>query len=62
MNADPTSPAFSPLYQQVKALMTRELQAGVWRPGQAIPSEIELAARFKVSQGCLLYTSPSPRD
>jgi len=51
MNADPTSPAFSPLYQQVKALMTRELQAGVWRPGQAIPSEIELAARFKVSQG-----------
>lgn len=51
MTADTASPAFSPLYQQVKALMTRELQAGVWRPGQAIPSEIELAARFKVSQG-----------
>ena len=45
------TPAFSPLYQQIKALMTRELQAGVWRPGEAIPSEIELAARFKVSQG-----------
>lgn len=51
MNAATANPAFSPLYQQVKALMTRELQAGVWRPGQAIPSEIELAARFKVSQG-----------
>jgi len=49
--ADPTSPAFSPLYQQIKALMTRELQAGAWKPGEAIPSELELAARFKVSQG-----------
>jgi GntR family transcriptional regulator len=49
--ADPSAPAFSPLYQQIKALMTRELQAGVWRPGEAIPSEIDLAARFKVSQG-----------
>ena len=44
-------PAFSPLYQQIKALLTRSLQAGVWRPGDVIPSEIELAARFKVSQG-----------
>ncbi len=45
------SPAFSPLYQQIKALLTRSLQAGEWKPGQAIPSETELAARFKVSQG-----------
>jgi len=45
------SPAFSPLYQQIKILMTRSLQAGEWRPGEAIPSETELAARFKVSQG-----------
>jgi GntR family transcriptional regulator len=49
--ATPPVPAFSPLYQQIKTLMTRELQAGVWRPGEAIPSEIELAARFKVSHG-----------
>lgn len=47
----PASPAFSPLYQQIKALMTRSLQHAEWRPGEAIPSEIELAARFKVSQG-----------
>jgi GntR family transcriptional regulator len=45
------APSFSPLYQQVKAYMTRGLQAGEWRPGEAIPSEMELAARFKVSQG-----------
>ncbi len=48
---EPASPAFSPLYQQIKALMVRDLQAGVWRPGEAIPSETELAVRFKVSQG-----------
>jgi GntR family transcriptional regulator len=45
------APSFSPLYQQVKASMTRGLQAGEWRPGEAIPSETELAARFRVSQG-----------
>ena len=46
-----TGPAFSPLYQQIKALMTKSLQRAEWRPGEAIPSENELAARFKVSQG-----------
>ena len=45
------TPSFSPLYQQIKALLVQGLQAGEWQPGQAIPSEIELAARFKVSQG-----------
>jgi GntR family transcriptional regulator len=44
-------PLFSPLYQQIKALLVTSLQAGEWLPGQVIPSEIELAARFKVSQG-----------
>ena len=50
-SAETDSPAFSPLYRQIKTLMTRSLQLGEWRPGDAIPSEIELAARFKVSQG-----------
>ena len=49
--SDAAGPAFSPLYQQIKALLTRELQAGIWKPGEAIPSELDLAARFKVSQG-----------
>jgi GntR family transcriptional regulator len=44
-------PAFSPLYQQIKALMTQSLQRAEWRPGESIPSETELAARFRVSQG-----------
>ena len=44
-------PAFSPLYQQIKALLVRSLQAGEWKPGEAIPSELELAGRFRVSQG-----------
>ena len=46
-----TSPTFSPLYQQIKALITQSLQSGEWKPGDLIPSEVELAVRFKVSQG-----------
>src|SRR5437764_15486782 len=45
------TPAFSPLYQQIKALILQSLQGGEWKPGEAIPSEMELAARFRVSQG-----------
>ncbi len=45
------APSFSPLYQQIKVLLVRGLQAGEWQPGQSIPSETELAARFRVSQG-----------
>jgi GntR family transcriptional regulator len=45
------APAFSPLYQQIKVLMLKSLQSGEWKPSAAIPSEIELAARFRVSQG-----------
>ena len=45
------TPAFSPLYQQIKVLILRGLQAGEWKPGEPIPSEMELAARFRVSQG-----------
>lgn len=44
-------PAFSPLYQQIKGLILQSLEAGEWRPGELIPSEMELAARFRVSQG-----------
>jgi GntR family transcriptional regulator len=45
------APAFSPLYQQIKVLMLQSLQTGEWKPSAAIPSEIDLAARFRVSQG-----------
>lgn len=46
-----TSATFSPLYQQIKVLITQSLQSGEWKPGELIPSEMELAGRFKVSQG-----------
>lgn len=45
------SPTFSPLYQQIKALILQSLQSGEWKPGEMIPSEMELAARYRVSQG-----------
>jgi GntR family transcriptional regulator len=50
-NAPASSPTFSPLYQQIKALITQGLETGEWKPGELIPSEVELAARYKVSQG-----------
>lgn len=45
------APAFSPLYQQIKDLILQSLQSGEWKPGEAIPSEMDLAARYRVSQG-----------
>ncbi|MBO4121202.1 GntR family transcriptional regulator [Cupriavidus gilardii] len=49
--AGTVSPTFSPLYQQIKSLILQSLQSGEWKPGEMIPSEMELAARYKVSQG-----------
>jgi GntR family transcriptional regulator len=51
MSPTGASPTFSPLYQQIKALITQSLQSGEWKPGELIPSEVELAGRYKVSQG-----------
>ena len=48
---DFAAPAFSPLYQQIKGLLLKSLQGGEWKPGEAIPSEMDLAARYRVSQG-----------
>ena len=45
------SPTFSPLYRQIKSLLLQRLESGEWRPGEAIPSESELAVHFNVSQG-----------
>ena len=45
------TPTFQPLYLQIKALLERSLDAGEWRPAEAIPSEAELAQRFGVAHG-----------
>ena len=50
-SASAATPSFSPLYRQIKGLILQSLQSGEWKPGEAIPSEIELAARYRVSQG-----------
>jgi GntR family transcriptional regulator len=54
--ADPAAPATAtpalcPMYQQIKELILQSLQAGEWKPGEAIASEMDIAARYKVSQG-----------
>jgi len=46
-----SSIAFSPLYLQIRDRLVQGLQTGEWRPGEAIPSETELAGRYGVSQG-----------
>ncbi len=46
-----SSPSYKPLYDQIKVLLTQSLIGGEWRPSEMIPSEIELARRYKVSQG-----------
>src|SRR5450432_4528863 len=51
MKKSATTPSFRPLYEQIKILLTQSLVSGEWKPGEAIPSEMELAARFRVSQG-----------
>lgn len=51
MKPEPPNPAFHPLYRQIKRLITDGLESGEWRPGEPIPSEIDLAKRFNVSQG-----------
>lgn len=46
-----SAPIFRPLYEQIRIFLTQSLVAGEWKPGDMIPSEVELAARFNVSQG-----------
>jgi len=51
MDKQYSAPSYKPLYDQIKVLLTQSLIGGEWRPGDMIPSEIELAGRYKVSQG-----------
>ena len=42
---------FRPLYRQVRDMLIRRLVDGVWAPGDPLPSEMQLAAELRVSQG-----------
>ena len=47
---------FRPLYKQVKDSFIQQMVNGDWRPGDKLPSEFELAARYGVSQGTVRKT------
>lgn len=47
----PTLPGFKPLYQQVKDVLIGRLIGGHWKPGDLLPSEMQLAEELGVSQG-----------
>ncbi len=49
--SSPLGPRFSPLYQQVRDWLIARLRHGEWAPGQALPSEAELARQLGLSQG-----------
>jgi len=49
MSPDPTDAR--PLYAKVREQLVERIRSGVWKPGQLIPSEFEIAAEFGVSQG-----------
>ena len=40
----------TPLYHQLKASILKDIEAGRWHPGDQIPTEDALAARFRVSK------------
>ena len=40
-----------PLYAQIRGTLVERIRSGVWKPGQLIPNEFEIAAEFGVSQG-----------
>jgi GntR family transcriptional regulator len=42
--------SFVPLYYQLQEVLKEQIESGVWRPGEALPSEPELARRFGVSR------------
>jgi len=39
-----------PLYHQLKTALLRDIEAGRWRPGDRLPTEDALIARFRVSK------------
>jgi GntR family transcriptional regulator len=42
--------SFVPLYQQLQEVLSRQIQTGRWRPGDLMPSELELSRHFNLSR------------
>lgn len=47
------SPAYRPLYMQIREALTQRLASGDWPPGVLLPSETALAQEYGVSQGTI---------
>jgi GntR family transcriptional regulator len=47
------TPGYRPLYRQVYDIVVRRMAEGAWRPGEALPSEHNLARELGVSQGTM---------
>lgn len=48
MTIDKESPV--PLYYQLKQILVEQIEAGTWRPDEAIPTEKELQERYELSR------------
>ena len=46
-----STPDPRPLYMQIQSSLLQRIGEGAWRPGDLLPTEIELAAQYGVSQG-----------
>jgi DNA-binding GntR family transcriptional regulator len=42
--------SFVPLYYQLQEVLKEQIESGLWAPGEALPSEPELARRFGISR------------
>jgi GntR family transcriptional regulator len=47
------APGYRPLYRQVYDIVVHKVAQGLWRPGEALPSEQALARELGVSQGTI---------
>lgn len=43
-----------PLYRQLKDILKEEIESGVWKPGDRIPSENELRQQYNVSRNTVI--------
>jgi GntR family transcriptional regulator len=51
MGARTPALGFHPLYRQVRDVLVKRIVDGVWKPGEALPNEFDIAADLGVSQG-----------
>jgi len=50
-----SDPSGAPLYQRVRDQIKAELIEGIWKPGDPLPTELELGRRFNVSVGTVRH-------